>query len=973
MGNCISRCRPRKSTEKRKSLDRRNGSEGVASGEFPSNGDPCKVNTKMPGWLKEACSPSDSTKPWPRDEDLNGEATRNRFAMFNRKPLMRENLGEGRDTMKESETITWYLTPSDEKNPGKVDGSGSRKSSSAIPRLRKKDSIRKPCYKDTIMLADNIDSLVENEIPDEDDIKGAYARSSIATASPDFHNRDNEYPVWDGACVNGCGSDAHPQFQETWNHSVKRIDGEVEAGDLLCVPLDFQSVFVPNDVSSNFKPMDEEDLRVAQEIQAMLQQDVSKGGVHEDYAPQTHKLVKPSTEKQSTGSPSSEFDEDDSKLYSPTSSTPSIDGTMSQQSDAQLVEDIEYILNDDIGPDYANDSGSEPVAILEDKHVAKDVAPEEVSNTDSIDVTIKLNADKEALSTEREYVLPGAVYPVKSMVSNRALLEDENGFEFVPLSEDNSPLKRCASSCLKKSSVKSTPGNNEEMSRNIINLLQCRVEDDSTSFKNDISSSRNRIFSTSTNPRQCYSATSNLFLHTETNFSDVAQKFGKVKDVLVMDEESALKEELPSGKLNWYGAVPRTKSRNPRHNFAISVGKNGNSMLSMPRRYTDLGKQGALKRDHVEGMKVNWPDSQDVGTRARPKANNATKLTCKEETEMAKALRKFSDEQESSLKLLLEIRSPPGRLLAGSCKEGDLVTRKQSSTDTFFGGETNMSIANATFDLGGRTNESPYAKASDSSINTLRPMAARTSKLTSSHTPHAVSPSTLQDTITPRPPTTPKRTFRRPLIFVHPAPDTRLLGVSDRGTAAGQTDCAQSGAYVQSRFESLHDSEDVNYTEAARMANRKTTLHKEHGRNYACAHVDPGSEYDNKELKMIKEFQNFHHVEKPRMSVRKAADRADVRRISWSPRCGFGSVRDCEDLKSSPLIDRKLNRPETGKERGGSRRSKTSAESDSPSRIPLHRCTPDEYSHACAQTWTPGLMYTKEELKLIVQVEGQQD
>lgn len=53
------------------------------------------------------------------------------------------------------------------------------------------------------------------------------------------------------------------------------------------------------------------------------------------------------------------------------------------------------------------------------------------------------------------------------------------------------------------------------------------------------------------------------------------------------------------------------------------------------------------------------------------------------------------------------------------------------------------------------------------------------------------------------------------------------------------------------------------------------------------------------------------------MLVRKVVDRVDVRGIFWFLRCGFGLVCDCEDLKSSLLIDRKFNRLEIGKECGG--------------------------------------------------------
>lgn len=135
------------------------------------------------------------------------------------------------------------------------------------------------------------------------------------------------------------------------------------------------------------------------------------------------------------------------------------------------MEDIEYILNDDIGLDYVNDFGFELVVIFEDKYVVKDVVFEEVFNIDFIDVMIKLNVDEEVLLIEREYVLFGVVYFVKLMVFNRVFFEDENGFEFVLLFEDNSLFKCCVFLCLKKSFVKLMLGNNEEMLRNIINFL----------------------------------------------------------------------------------------------------------------------------------------------------------------------------------------------------------------------------------------------------------------------------------------------------------------------------------------------------------------------------------------------------------------------------------------------------------------------------------------------------------------------
>lgn len=83
------------------------------------------------------------------------------------------------------------------------------------------------------------------------------------------------------------------------------------------------------------------------------------------------------------------------------------------------------------------------------------------------------------------------------------------------------------------------------------------------------------------------------------------------------------------------------------------------------------------------------------------------------------------------------------------------------------------------------------------------------------------------------------------------------------------------------------------------------------------------------------------------MLVRKVVDRVDVRCMFWFLRCGFGLVCDCEDLKSSLLIDRKFNRLEIGKECGGLWWSKIFVESDSLLCILFYRCILDEYSYVC--------------------------
>ena len=79
--------------------------------------------------------------------------------------------------------------------------SGGREDGANVPgsilRLRKKDSTRQPRYKDKIMLTDNIDKIIEQEIPEEEDLVATVSYCS-ETARNEF---SMETPLEDEKCT----------------------------------------------------------------------------------------------------------------------------------------------------------------------------------------------------------------------------------------------------------------------------------------------------------------------------------------------------------------------------------------------------------------------------------------------------------------------------------------------------------------------------------------------------------------------------------------------------------------------------------------------------------------------------------------------------------------------------------------------------------------------------------------------------
>ena len=192
MGNCCSTCfKPRKNKRKRKSSDTSNTSGRSSSSSFPSEGEFAEATISEPSspFRSEAtpsaersgdCFPGrgfvkTDVKPiWVErhEEKLNIQRRREKFAKERRQRY--GWAGRAEDGNAESST--------DEEEGANVMVS-NRRYTGAVPRLRKKDSTRQPRYKDELMLTDDIDRIVEQEIPDEQDLNRACAASSSSGAA----------------------------------------------------------------------------------------------------------------------------------------------------------------------------------------------------------------------------------------------------------------------------------------------------------------------------------------------------------------------------------------------------------------------------------------------------------------------------------------------------------------------------------------------------------------------------------------------------------------------------------------------------------------------------------------------------------------------------------------------------------------------------------------------------------------------
>ena len=903
--------------------------------------------------------------------------------------------------------------------------------SGGVPRLKKKDSMRLPRYKDEIMLTDNIDGIIAQEIPNEDDLRGACATPSSSSAAQIFTRA--KYVVRDDACVNGsagpsaCSSAAiaPPEMNGRWKHNVRIIEEEVEADDAVSVPLSIQSVSVPANARGNMQPMDEEDVRVAQEIQEILRRDALKGKQDEEVVPCILDTAPQPEETDSAGTPSSEFeytDEEVSKLYSPASSTPSIAGTLSPQMDDQLARDIDYIFDDDIPAEESDKLDAGAVTSLEESHVSKDIIPTaepnkpvennleknvdcnlddetaaveetheaspsvdfqrpEISTTPEIpkidsatSIVDDLNIDEEVATTEIEYILSEEVPTVESCETvdsnskvaahpeqysvNTPQLEDEDGVECIPLPEVI-PSRSSAVSNLGNDCVQSAPQREQQSSKTTVNILQFHVQDDSISSNPEARLHLQWAYPTSTciqkltdgkmpspktsNPKCDLTVTDGL-PRPEKNFSETTRKL--TEEVIAMDVETVLGDEMPAAKLNWYGAAPRPKTRNPKRDFVVNAEKSANAIPRLRQKYTDLGNE----TDNAQDMTPNQTSPQSVGSGARPKTRIIKKPIRREDLEMAKAFTETSEKPESVLSFSLGTSTDSCRKqtapLRSICRESELMYTKKPVAKLIRVKEFKRSTALPPLDRSGRNSESPYGRPSNSSIDSrycdsscsvvngdaLRPMAVRSSKVASSaFSSDAVSPSCPVDGAMPRPPTGSQGKSRRPIIFVRPAPDTRIPGVGAHRKAAVHTDNSQSSAY---------------------------------------AHASSGNGYDSKELYEVEHSFDANNL---RMTVnRRAAVPLGVSRSSYhSQSSSFGGIYDTEDQKFVTTIERNVDKTMAGKVTVESHRRFTSAMDDnSPQSLASYEEASgpisDTDGHACA-----GLLYTVEELGLMAHIEGQ--
>ena len=117
--------------------------------------------------------------------DFTEKSSRSAFIETSADPTWeaKHRLGEGRDSWESLvHKPRWNAEWSEESSTENEDGDNKviplkPRCSGAMRRLKKKDSRRQPQYKDEIMLTDNIDSIVEKEIPEVPDDTHAQAES----------------------------------------------------------------------------------------------------------------------------------------------------------------------------------------------------------------------------------------------------------------------------------------------------------------------------------------------------------------------------------------------------------------------------------------------------------------------------------------------------------------------------------------------------------------------------------------------------------------------------------------------------------------------------------------------------------------------------------------------------------------------------------------------------------------------------
>ncbi|XP_078345405.1 uncharacterized protein LOC144630920 [Oculina patagonica] len=241
----------------------------------------------------------------------------------------------------------------------------------AIQRLKKKDSTRQPKYKDEIMLSENIDSIVEKEIPEIPDEVAALASDVDSILSDDK-------PAVESRAASTSSSEVTPRpsarrrkkKRKKHDKPVNVKAKDTEEGDSASSPFAISSVSIPT-LKKNLSQemMDEEDIRVEQEIRSMLKDDPFNG---EPSAPtpndadEASEVRKEDATKTPTDLNTLEQEVEEVDLSPPTTSIlsqmhsdslASLDIEQHREKyqktekvitdDEKLALDIDYILNDD--------------------------------------------------------------------------------------------------------------------------------------------------------------------------------------------------------------------------------------------------------------------------------------------------------------------------------------------------------------------------------------------------------------------------------------------------------------------------------------------------------------------------------------------------------------------------------------------------------------------------------------------------
>ena len=1028
MGNCCSTCaRPRGKKRENSSSKQRNVSVRSSSSSFASESDLYKRDDSMESNVEDSSVRLQKSGAWWSQDGLDGAGfSRGGFVNTDVKTMLERNesrmdIQRRREKLdKEKQQKKHQNGHEGRKKESSIDGEYGVKvleshpsDSGAIPRLKKKDSIRKPRYKD---VTDNIDSIVEREIPDAKNLKTGAASSSSGTA------RNNGFMLKNIKRM----------------RTVNIIEGEVECDDSVSVPLDIHSVSVPACIIKNLKPMDEEDMRVAKEIQDMLKQDHFKGHASEEImSPISDQPQQPKEEETTI------IEEEETEVSLTVALTASDADTVTPEVDEELTDDTDSISDEGIPIERSNGTRFHAVSSPVDNSLEKDqvligAASPQVDNyldkdfdncltndvltkdpkeTSSCKVSPRVDHDlvKEAdnpsddiledsdgscsefqtldnlftaalqkrKSTKNEkkmddnelandivYILSedfsadesnetisttSVLVPRPKQVDRVAVAEE--GCASTPIQEDEDLEKdiECilltvpdASDERIQCNTAIHPNKEQQLAKDTVNILQLDIQSDSN---------------------ETMPPTPDPVSRSKRNYSTILAQKREEERVLV-DVNTMVNDEIPTtAKLNWHGAFPRPKTRNPKRDLRRNMDEKYDS--GPCRRPSAFRQQSDGIQKSSREIAAKRPVPLNSATGARPKTNFIRKPKKPEEIEMDKAFSKNSETPEFYSRALAGISSNHNSKVTGArLSNGGLASEFPGARNS------SSSIAAQNFD-------------SSSSIiigDALRPMAARSSKANctkSCHEEVKFSNSSLQDARVPRPPSTPKRKTKRPVIFVQSAPDTRLLSVASRNSEpvcdSGELKLIRDETY---NMRNLHmpcnqkaavpasaGKPSLAYDEITRhqrmTCNRKSAVPSVRRHRLACDQRGSKHVYDEKDLQLVREVTEGCDRKHQRMTGNNIKSSSCVQ--------SFGPVYDAEDLKLMRETEMGTNEPNAGEASVEAHRLSDVAvtDSSSPSMASYKEAAgtaTDKYSHACAQKWSPGIAYTSEELDLMDQI-----